>query len=350
LIASWFKQGAKSGDTSKLNYSEILNNSFSKIKPDLILSLDSILLKNNKLDKFYVLKIPYTIPYDTFVRAIELIPGHPDYLHHLNGHLLNYDPAKKKNVFAGTRLFDVETKDYDTEFIALKLDNDDGTLPQRIHSAVNYLPGTQAAFYPEGLGGFRMSKVGAFVANDIHFGPSPINVWDKSKLYIYFSKTPPKRPTSELMLGTNGVSPIIPPLVLQPGTITKHFSSVTIYNDISILTINPHMHLLGKSFTAYAVKPNGDTVKLIRIPDWRFKWQYFYTFKKMVKIPKGSIIIIEAVFDNTSDNPNNPFNPPQVVSERFENNGASMRTTDEMLQFIITYLPYVKGDENISLE
>ena len=27
-----------------------------------------------------------------------------------------------------------------------------------------------------------------------------------------------------------------------------------------------------------------------------------------------------------------------------------MKTTDEMLQFIITYLPYNLGDENISLE
>jgi hypothetical protein len=26
-----------------------------------------------------------------------------------------------------------------------------------------------------------------------------------------------------------------------------------------------------------------------------------------------------------------------------------MRTTDEMLQFIITYMPYEKGDENIDL-
>jgi hypothetical protein len=27
-----------------------------------------------------------------------------------------------------------------------------------------------------------------------------------------------------------------------------------------------------------------------------------------------------------------------------------IKTTDEMFQFIITYLPYQKGDENVSLE
>ena len=59
--------------------------------------------------------------------------------------------------------------------------------------------------------------------------------------------------------------------------------------------------------------------------------------------------MVEAVFDNTLKNPNNPFNPPQVIGERLDNGGASMRTTDEMLQFIITYMPYQKNDELIDL-
>ena len=106
------------------------------------------------------------------------------------------------------------------------------------------------------------------------------------------------------------------------------------------------MHLLGKSFSAYAVKPNLDTIHLIKIKKWDFRWQYFYTYKKPVVIPKGSRIRAEAEFDNTSSNPNNPFNPPRLVGER----NTSMKTSDEMFQFIITFLPYKKGDENLSLE
>jgi hypothetical protein len=106
------------------------------------------------------------------------------------------------------------------------------------------------------------------------------------------------------------------------------------------------MHLLGKSFWAYALTPDHDTIRLIRIPQWDFNWQNFYTFKKMLKIPAGSIIYIEGVFDNTSDNPYNPNNPPKEVRD----NNGSMRATDEMFQLIITYLPYEEGDEAISLE
>ena len=173
---------------------------------------------------------------------------------------------------------------------------------------------------------------------------------DGSKINLFFTNTPPKRGTGELMLGTNGVSPIVPPLVIPPNKITKHTSQFTISEDISVLTVNPHLHLLGKSFLAYAIKPNGDTVKLISIPKWNFRWQFFYTFKKMVHIPRGSTIFAVAEFDNTTNNPNNPNNPPQEVPERLEFGGSSMRASDEMFQFIITYVGYHAGDENTSLE
>ena len=71
----------------------------------------------------------------------------------------------------------------------------------------------------------------------------------------------------------------------------------------------------------------------------------------MLKIPKNSDIIVEATFDNTINNLDNPYDPPKLITEKIDWNGkGSMKTSDEMLQFIITYLPYKKNDENINLE
>ena len=108
--------------------------------------------------------------------------------------------------------------------------------------------------------------------------------------------------------------------------------------------------MLGKEFKAYALKPNGDTIRLISIPRWDFRWQYFYTFPTMIKIPKGSSIVATGVYDNTNKNPNNPFSPPQLVGERYDWGGSSMRATDEMFQFIITYTAYQPGDERLELK
>lgn len=66
----------------------------------------------------------------------------------------------------------------------------------------------------------------------------------------------------------------------------------------------------------------------------------------MVKIPAGSKIVAEGEYDNTKANPYNPFSPPQLVRDQ----NGSMKATDEMFQFIISYVPYRPGDENISLE
>lgn len=343
----WYKNQMPPGDTSNFKIPESVFASTILGKPDLIVPVEPVQIKSDNKDKFYVLKIPVKLDKLQPVRAIEFIPGQPDYAHHVNGHYLLLND--KTNPFAGSRIVDIESPDYDDQFKSLLLDNSDGTMPERVHSAFNYLPGAFGVRYPEGIGGFMMSPNGVFVANDIHYGPSLKQVIDSSRLFIYFSKQALKRPCFEVMMGTNGVAPIEPPLQIPAGVVSKHVSKMTIYNDISILTINPHMHLIGKSFKAFAVKPNGDTINLIHIPKWQFRWQYFYTFTHPVRVPKGSTIIVEAVFDNTKNNPDNPNDPPLPIGERLDREGASMRTTDEMLQFIITYMPYQKGDENIDL-
>jgi hypothetical protein len=117
--------------------------------------------------------------------------------------------------------------------------------------------------------------------------------------------------------------------------------------DLSILSVNPHMHLLGKTFLAYAITPQKDTIRLVKINKWDFKWQYYYTFKHPLKIPAGSTIYAFGTYDNTDKNPYNPYHPPRDCKER--NDFMSMGTTEEMFQFIFTYLPYQPGDEQIDL-
>jgi hypothetical protein len=146
-------------------------------------------------------------------------------------------------------------------------------------------------------------------------------------------------------MGTLGVSEIIPPLVIPPNVVKTFTTKTVIPEDLSLITINPHMHLLGKSFEVFAATPDGRTIPLVKIPKWDFRWQYFYVFPKLLKIPKGSTIAAIGIYDNTASNPNNPFSPPREI---IGTNG-SMRVTDEMFQLIMTYVPYQAGDEEISL-
>ncbi len=348
LIVKWIDEGCAIGDSTKIPALPNFPKGSQLSVPDLVIKFRDVLkIKGDAQNKFFLMRVPYEIPKDTFIRVIEVAPDNKKLVHHVNAQLLSYDFDKRKDVMKGDVVINID--DYPSIMDAYKqlnLANDDGTFPLMTQSVTNYLPGVSPPIYPDGIGGYKMKRKGALFLKDIHYGPSRLDTTDQTAFNVFFSKAPPKRPTLEFQMGTFGVSPIEPPLVIPPDTIMKFISRYTLPMDISVLTINPHMHLLGKSFLAYAVTLQGDTIPLIRINKWDFRWQYFYTFKNMVKIPKGATIYAEGVYDNTKNNPNNPFNPPQLVAER----EGSMRTEDEMFQFIITYLPYQKGDENISLE
>jgi hypothetical protein len=345
LIAQWHDAGAPRGNPDLEPNTPSYPIAGFLGEPDLQLPVEPFLVQGNNRDKFMMVKVPYELPSDTFVRVAEFVPGGATLVHHMNGHLIKYAKGAKSNVFGGARLVDTEAFTDPEAFEKLDLRNDDGTFPYLKPLVCNYLPGVEAAVYPEGIGGFTLPAKGVFLINDMHYAPSSVEAWDSSYINLFFSPIPPERPTLELQMGTLGVSEIKPPLVIPPDTVMTFITEAQVNEDLSLVTLNPHMHLLGKEMIAFAITPSRDTIPLIHIPKWDFHWQYYYTFEHLLHIPKGSIIHVEATFDNTRQNPDNPNDPPRIVAER----DGSMRTTDEMLQFIITFLPYEPGDEHISL-
>jgi len=347
IIKKWVEGGRPAGDPARLPPKPEFPQGSMLGKPDLVVKMrEPLRIPGDNRDRFMVIKIPYELPHDRFVRAIEFVPGNRKLIHHMNGHIVQYED-KKKNPFEGPNVVDRESvKTLEESYHAIHLLNDDGSYPELARSVANYLPGASSGLiYPDGIGGWILKKRGAFLMRDIHYGPSPVETEDQSFFNVFFMDTPPRRPTRELQMGTLGVSEIIPPLVIPPNVVKTFTTKTVIPEDLSLITINPHMHLLGKSFEAFAATPDGRTIPLVRISKWDFRWQYFYVFPKLLKIPKGSTIAAIGIYDNTASNPNNPFSPPREI---IGTNG-SMRVTDEMFQLIMTYVPYQAGDEDISL-
>ncbi len=75
------------------------------------------------------------------------------------------------------------------------------------------------------------------------------------------------------------------------------------------------------------------------------------TSNKLLKISiiikAGTVIHAYGTFDNTDKNAFNPNHPPKVVTQG--EGVRSMQTTEEMFQFIFSYLPYQPGDEKMDL-
>ncbi|NET39659.1 MAG: tetratricopeptide repeat protein, partial [Cyanothece sp. SIO1E1] len=78
--------------------------------------------------------------------------------------------------------------------------------------------------------------------------------------------------------------------------------------------------------------PDGSKKWLLRIPDWDFNWQSDYRYQDPPILPGGSIIHMSYSFDNSSNNPRNPNNPPEDVR-------GGWRSEDEMAEAMIQVIP-----------
>ena len=350
LIKKWVDDKMPQGDSAKEPSAPIFYPGSFFGKPDLVIKLQKpIPLKGNGTDAFLMIKFPFELQEEKFVQYVEFVPNQRKLVHHVNGHLLSYDESRQFNYLLGESILPDALNNFKDAYSKMGLtytDNKKSELPALLPNVVYYLPGYHPPVYNEDIGGFKLPKYGVFFLKNIHYGPSKEDVLDNSYINIFFRKSPPKRPVFETQMGTFGISEIEPKLIIPPNEIKTFHTQVTIQSDISILSVNPHMHLIGKKFVAYALPPQGDTIKLVKINKWDFRWQYYYSYIHTVKIPKGSVIHVYGTYDNTDKNPFNPFHPPRQI-EQGEGN-ESMQTTEEMFQFIFTYMPYINGDEKIS--
>jgi hypothetical protein len=294
------------------------------------------IIPGDNSETFLLNYIPFELDEDHYVRSIEFVPGNKKKVHHCTYYFFDVDESVELQGDNGP--FDVDVAVKHTEEVKARYN----ALTRNMVFYSGWIPGAGAVSFSEEMG-FKLPKRGMLMMT-LHYAPSPVEDKDKSYLKIYYHKKPVKRLVRNITFGTSGVGQVTPPLILKPETVSKHSVTVPISNDVSVLSVWPHMHYLGKNFKAYALDPKNDTIRLVKINDWDFLWQEIYYFKNPVKIPKGSKVMIEATFDNTSQNISNPFSPPQLVISK-----GNMASTDEMLTMMLMYLEYKQGDEKIVL-
>ena len=143
---------------------------------------------------------------------------------------------------------------------------------------------------------------------------------DRTQVGLYFAKGPIEQPWQTIVV--NGMKPTER---IRAGE-TDHLAKGAVYlhTDAVLHNVLPHMHLLGKRTKVTMTPPHGQPVVLVEIPAWDYKWQETYSFKEPIHAKAGTKLEIEAVFDNSASNPNNPSNPPKDVT-------VGEQTTNEML-------------------
>jgi hypothetical protein len=178
-----------------------------------------------------------------------------------------------------------------------------------------WVPGAVARRLPEGLG-MPIPK-GSVAVVMMHYYPSGKTETDQSMLGIYFADGEVRPVTSVPVTKTE--------LEIPAGAKNHRLTtSFTMPIQATALGVTPHMHYLGREMRVTARRPGeADPIPLIWIRDWDFNWQGEYQLREPIVLPKGTVIEVEAFYDNSSDNPRNPHPVPQLVT-------YGQETTDEM--------------------
>jgi hypothetical protein len=300
-LADWAESGAVEGDVKDLPQPPKFPEGWQLGTPDLVLKAPSSFdIPASGRDVYRCFVIPIPTESDRTVAAVEFRAGNRKVVHHAIMYLDNSGAARKK-----------DEADDGPGYASF---GGPGIVPTG--GLGGWAPGAMPRMLPDGMGKFL--RKGSDLVLQIHYHPDGKPEVDQSTVGIYFTR----KPARQIVAGVAVRSRLID---IPPGEKRHHITaeSAPLPVDASAIGISPHMHYIGKEMKVVAETPDGKTLPLIWIKDWDFNWQGQYQYRSPVKLAKGTVIKLDAYYDNSEDNPRNPSQPPKRVH-------WGEQTTDEM--------------------
>ncbi|MFO0965627.1 MAG: redoxin domain-containing protein [Gemmataceae bacterium] len=319
-IAAWVDSGMPEGDPKDAPPAKKFTEGWLLGTPDLVLTAEAdFTLGPTGRDLFRCMVLPTNLSEDKYVVAVETRPSNPRVVHHVLLFVDNTGQGRKLEAKAQKdRLKDPDAVDVGPGYtVSMGV----GFTPQG--GLGGWAPGQIGRYLPEGTG-YPLRK-GSDVIVQTHFHRNGRLEKDRTQIGLYFAKAPVKNPLQGGVVAGGSGTGLARLLFSIPAGAEKfklHGESWA-RDDFKLLTISPHMHMLGKEIKLTMTPPDGKKETLIYINDWDYNWQETFTLKEPLAVKKGTRFEVEAIYDNSAKNPHNPFNPPQRVT-------FGEQTTNEM--------------------
>ena len=324
LIQRWLEAGMPQGDMSKAPPAPVYSDDWQLGQPDLILEMpQAFSVPADGPDVYRNFVIPTNVTQDKWVKAIEVKPLSRPVVHHM---LFFTDTTHNARLLDG--------KDGQPGFPGFGSIFTVGDPLSDLNGGLGgWVPGTTPAFLPEGIA--MALPNGSDLLAQIHFHPNGMAMTEKTVIGLYFGPAP-TRPLTQLQVPAFfGVRANID-IPAGAGSY-KVRGSFTIPADADAVSVSAHAHYLGKESKLTATLPTGEVRILLWIRSWDFNWQDTYIFKDLVRLPKGTRLDGELVYDNSTNNVRNPNTPPKRVQ-------WGEQSTDEMGSLILNVVPVQAGD------
>ncbi|WP_435018775.1 ascorbate-dependent monooxygenase [Tundrisphaera sp. TA3] len=300
-IAAWADAGAPEGNPADLPTPPTFPDGWQLGTPDLVLEMSEpfeVPAGGRDVQRCFVIPIPTDS--DRTVAAVEFRPGNARVVHHAIFYLDSNGAARRK--------------DEAEPGPGYKAFGGPGIIPTG--GLGGWAPGAMVRRLPEGTG--KYLRKGSDLVLQVHYHPDGKPELDRSTVGIYFTREPARTIVGGLAVRSRGIN--IPAGAKEHKV---HAESQPLPVPVSVIGLFPHMHNLGREMKVVAEVPGADPIPLIWIKDWDFNWQGQYQYVEPVRLPRGTVIKLDAVYDNSEGNPKNPSSPPIAVH-------WGEQTTDEM--------------------
>lgn len=303
LLQQWADRGAPEGNPAQTPPVPHFRAGWALGAPDLVAAparLYSVPAEGRDIYRCYV--IPTDFREDRYVSTIDVRPGSRAVVHHAIAYVDTGGTARRLEAKAGDG-----SPGYQEGGGGI------GFLPAGMLGG--WAPGALPHRLPAGAG--LLLPKGADIVLEVHYHPDGKPETDLTHVALYFNKEPVAHVMHLFPLANTQ-------LRIAPGDRDYTLrASLPVIFDATLLTVFPHMHVLGRRMTVTATLPGGATKTLVDVPDWDFNWQGFYAYKQPGRLPAGSRVDLVAQYDNSAGNPLNPNHPPKLVT-------WGEQTTDEM--------------------
>lgn len=304
-LAAWVDGGTPEGDAKDAPAAKTFTEGWQLGKPDLVLTMpDEMTVGASGKDIFRAIVMPTGLTEDKFVIGVEVRPGNSRILHHTLNFFDTTGQARALEKKEKERAKKPNEQDHGPGYPSTM---GIGFTPTsgKVGGVGGWAPGQRPRYLPKGYG-YPLPK-GSDLVVQMHYHRNGRVEKDKTSIGLYFAKEPGiKRYKSAVIPGRF--------LVIPPGSDNyKVKGSIEALEDGELHSVMHHMHMLGRTAKITMTPPGGDPKTLLKIEDWDYNWQETYFLKEPISFKAGTKFAVEAGYDNSAKNPNNPFHPPSWV-------------------------------------
>ena len=320
-LVAWVDAGAPEGNPSEAMKVTKASAVWKLGKPDRVVKVPGFDVPKSGQLMYSFLIVPLRLEKDTWVRAAEFRIDQRALLHHMNA----FVRPPGSSYLAGFPVGEI----FSPTVAQRGKRRPEERVFDRRQLVLGYEPGYEAMPWLDS--GAKLIPAGSDLILEIHYNPNGQAAKDYSEFALYFTdKVPEQRVVAIDTL--RDLDFVIPP---KDGGFQSQ-ASMTLARPAKLLSVQPHMHVRGKSMMVRAVYPDGRIETVINVPRYDFNWQTTYVLAKPLDLPEGTRLESTAGFDNSL---NNRFNPDAAASVKWGD-----QTTDEMHIAFLELVIEASGD------